>query len=56
VVLASPTVIVGDVNGNSGFNYDDEFFEVDLPFPLTIYGISNSTVYVGINGVCKTKA
>ncbi|KAI5359800.1 hypothetical protein Slin14017_G093610 [Septoria linicola] len=50
VALASPTAIVGDINGAS-FGYDDFACPVNLPFPLTLFGQASSQVYVTTNGL-----
>ncbi|USW58342.1 hypothetical protein Slin15195_G116610 [Septoria linicola] len=50
VALASPTAIVGDING-APFGYDDSAFPVNLPFPLTLFGHASSQVYVTTNGL-----
>ncbi|KAH7051317.1 hypothetical protein B0J12DRAFT_599886 [Macrophomina phaseolina] len=45
VLLPSPTVVV------TGRNSDDNMYQLDLPFAISIYGISSSTVYLTDNSV-----
>ncbi|KAI7157745.1 glycoside hydrolase [Hortaea werneckii] len=49
VVLSSPTPIVGSLAGADN-NYDDYFYELDLPFAIGAYGLENTHVYLSING------
>lgn len=51
VVLASPTAVTPvDASGNAQNNWDDEYFSIDLPFPISLYGTSSSTVQMSVNG------
>ncbi|GME43160.1 carbohydrate-binding-like protein [Neofusicoccum parvum] len=47
VILSSPTTIVSGHNTNS----DDNYYRLDLPFPISAYGVSSSTVYLSDNSV-----
>jgi len=50
-VLTSPTAITSvDASGLSTQNYDDYYFPVNLPFPIQIYGVNQTTVQMSVNG------
>lgn len=49
-VLANPTPIVGDIAG-SPVNADDEYYQLEIPFPIHIYDKSSNIVFVTVNGV-----
>ncbi|KAK6513821.1 hypothetical protein TWF506_008255 [Arthrobotrys conoides] len=50
IQLSSPTAIFGDAIEGSPVNYDDIWSRVTLPFPIEVYNISASRVYVSVNG------
>ncbi|KAJ6260645.1 hypothetical protein Dda_4872 [Drechslerella dactyloides] len=50
VELPSPTALFGDAVNRSPSDIDDPWTSLDLPFPVTIYGLSNTTIYVSVNG------
>ncbi|KAH8706196.1 hypothetical protein BGZ61DRAFT_516912 [Ilyonectria robusta] len=50
VTLANPLPIVGSLSGASD-DFDDIFYPLEAPFPVTIYGHSSTQVFVSINGV-----
>ncbi|KAF3209232.1 hypothetical protein TWF106_011051 [Orbilia oligospora] len=50
VQLSSPTAIFGDPVEGSPRNYDDIWSLVTLPFPIEIYNVSSSRIYVSVNG------
>ncbi|KAF3910769.1 hypothetical protein ABW20_dc0100959 [Dactylellina cionopaga] len=49
--LPSPTNILGDAINGSPDYYQDEWASVTLPFPITIYSTTASTIWVSVNGV-----
>ena len=50
VALATPTALT-----QSGFDYDDEWFALDIPFAITFYDQSNANLLVNVNGVsCRS--
>ena len=50
IALRSPTVICGNTVSVTS-TVDDATFTLALPFPITIYGVANTTVQVSSNGV-----
>ncbi|KAK6339717.1 hypothetical protein TWF718_009110 [Orbilia javanica] len=50
IQLPSPTALFGDPVGGSPSNYDDVFYTLSLPFPIEVYNVSSSTVYISVNG------
>lgn len=36
---------------NDYTSYDDDFFTINLPFPVTFYGQTTRTLYMSVNGV-----
>ncbi|KAK6498917.1 hypothetical protein TWF481_011487 [Arthrobotrys musiformis] len=50
VQLSSPTAIFGDPINGTPNNYDDIWDTVTLPFPIEIYNVSASRIYVSVNG------
>ncbi|KAK6523607.1 hypothetical protein TWF281_001589 [Arthrobotrys megalospora] len=50
VQLSSPTAIFGDVVNGSPGNYDDVWAPLSLPFPIELYNVSSSDIYVSVNG------
>ncbi|KAF3907371.1 hypothetical protein ABW21_db0201731 [Orbilia brochopaga] len=50
VVLPSPTALFGDIVNGSPADYDDPFKQLTLPFPIVIYGVSTTNIYVSVNG------
>ncbi|KAJ6258591.1 hypothetical protein Dda_6637 [Drechslerella dactyloides] len=50
VQLSSPTPIYGNVVNGSDSNYDDVWTSLTLPFPITLYNITTSLIYLSING------
>lgn len=53
IILASPTGVVPEFNGNIAGPVDDGFYQISLPFPITVYNVSSFDVYMGVNGVSK---
>lgn len=54
VYLAHPTAIAGDTNGSPS-DYDDNYYPMNLPFPMQIYGHASSSIFVSTNGVSIPK-
>lgn len=52
IALKTPTVICGSTT-SAPTNYDDNVFNLTVPFPLTIYGVQGTAVEIGVNGVCQ---
>ncbi|RVD87864.1 uncharacterized protein DFL_002068 [Arthrobotrys flagrans] len=50
IQLSSPTAIFGDPGLGSPRNYDDLWSSVSLDFPIEIYNVSSSNIYVSVNG------
>ncbi|KAK5170512.1 uncharacterized protein LTR77_005100 [Saxophila tyrrhenica] len=50
VALASPTPIIAGADVPT-YGVDDDVYPITLPFPVTMYGQSNSLLYVTSNGV-----
>ncbi|KAF3921246.1 hypothetical protein ABW21_db0205501 [Orbilia brochopaga] len=50
VQLSSPTPIYGNVINGSEANYDDVWTTLSLPFPITLYNLTTSVIYLSING------
>ncbi|KAK6337880.1 hypothetical protein TWF696_001358 [Orbilia brochopaga] len=50
VHLSSPTPIYGNVVNGSAANYDDVWTTLSLPFPINLYDVTTSVIYLSING------
>ncbi|KAI9150812.1 hypothetical protein HJFPF1_10589 [Paramyrothecium foliicola] len=50
VTLANPIAIVGSLQGATS-RVDDEFYKLDLDFPVTLYGHSSSRLWITDNGM-----
>ncbi|KAB5518665.1 hypothetical protein GE09DRAFT_1195379 [Coniochaeta sp. 2T2.1] len=49
-VLASPTSAIPGVNGTLQASNSDGFFKISLPFPIKIYNVSSTEVFMAVNG------
>lgn len=50
IVLASPTALVGDTN-SSPDNYDDQSYDLALPFAIGAYGVYSDNMWLSTNGL-----
>ncbi|EPS35918.1 hypothetical protein H072_10604 [Dactylellina haptotyla CBS 200.50] len=50
VQLSSPTPVFGDIVNGSPSNYDDVWATLTIPFPIEMYNVSTSVIYLSVNG------
>jgi len=50
IVLASPTALVGSIDGSS-VSVDDRNYQLNLPFDMQIFDRASPNVFVSTNGV-----
>ncbi|KAB5542730.1 hypothetical protein GE09DRAFT_1191994 [Coniochaeta sp. 2T2.1] len=50
-VLASPTSAIPGVDDTLQASNSDGFFKISLPFPIKIYNVSSTEVFMAVNGI-----
>jgi hypothetical protein len=53
-ILASPTVVAPGFGGVLPTANDNGIFKISLPFPIKVYGVSSTDVFVAVNGVSSS--